>query len=228
MSRKIIGVTVGTQLPKPNFKQTDPAKGDYIKNKPDFEGLKSRVTAAEEELAQKQPIGDYALKSEIPTDYLTEIPAEYITESELNAKGYLTEHQSLAAYAKTADLGNLATKDTVSKSDLASAVQTSLGKADTALQSYTETDPTVPSWAKASSKPCYTKTEVGLGNVDNVKQYSANNPPPYPVTSVNGATGAITVKTIPNCSVSDNGKFLRVVNGAATWSTIPYAEEAEF
>lgn len=34
MSRKIIGVTVGTQLPKPNFKQTDPTKGDYIRNKP--------------------------------------------------------------------------------------------------------------------------------------------------------------------------------------------------
>ena len=34
MSRKIIGVTVGTTLPKPNFKQTDPTKGDYIKNKP--------------------------------------------------------------------------------------------------------------------------------------------------------------------------------------------------
>ena len=43
MSRKIIGVTVGTQLPKPNFKQNDPTKGDYIKNKPDFEGLKSKV-----------------------------------------------------------------------------------------------------------------------------------------------------------------------------------------
>ena len=43
MSRRIIGVTVGTQLPKPNFKQNDPTKGDYIKNKPDFDGLKSKV-----------------------------------------------------------------------------------------------------------------------------------------------------------------------------------------
>lgn len=42
---KIIGVTVGTRLPKPNFKQTDPTKGDYIKNKPDFEGLKNEVLA---------------------------------------------------------------------------------------------------------------------------------------------------------------------------------------
>jgi hypothetical protein len=61
------------------------------------------------------------------------------------------------------------------------------------ITGYTETDPTVPSWAKAASKPSYSKSEVGLGNVDNVKQYSANNPPPYPVTSVNGKTGAVTV-----------------------------------
>lgn len=39
----------------------------------------------------------------------------------------------------------------------------------------------------------YTKAQVGLGNVDNVKQYSASNPPPYPVTSVAGKTGAVTL-----------------------------------
>lgn len=60
-----------------------------------------------------------------------------------------------------ADLGSLAFKSTVAKSDLASDVQTSLGKADSALQSYTETDPTVPAWAKAATKPSYTASEVG-------------------------------------------------------------------
>ena len=35
------------------------------------------------------------------------------------------------------------------------------------------------------------KSDIGLGNVDNVKQYSATNPPPYPVTSVNGAIGDV-------------------------------------
>lgn len=34
--------------------------------------------------------------------YLTAVPSEYVTEAELNAKGYLTEHQ---------DISNLATKD---------------------------------------------------------------------------------------------------------------------
>lgn len=57
-----------------------------------------------------------------------------------------------------------------------------------------ETDPTVPSWAKQTSKPTYSKSEVGLGNVENVKQYSASNPPPYPVTSVNGYTGAVSLR----------------------------------
>lgn len=60
-----------------------------------------------------------------------------------------------------ADLGALAFKDKVAKSDLASDVQTSLGKADSALQSYTESDPTVPEWAKAETKPSYTASEVG-------------------------------------------------------------------
>ena len=34
-------------------------------------------------------------------------------------------------------------------------------KVDSALQSYTETDPTVPAWAKAANKPTYTASEVG-------------------------------------------------------------------
>lgn len=61
------------------------------------------------------------------------------------------------------------------------------------ITGYTETDPTVPAWAKASTKPSYSKSEVGLGNVENVKQYSASNPPPYPVKSVNGKTGAVSL-----------------------------------
>ena len=74
------------------------------------------------------------------------------------------------------DLGSLAFKSTVAKTDLASDVQTSLGKADSALQSVN-------------------KSDVGLGNVDNVKQYSSSNPPPYPVTSVNGQTGDVEIQS---------------------------------
>lgn len=38
-----------------------------------------------------------------------------------------------------------------------------------------------------------TSEDVGLGNLDNERQYSASNPPPYPVASVNGKTGAVNL-----------------------------------
>ena len=66
------------------------------------------------------------------------------------------------------------------------------------------------------------KSDIGLGNVDNVKQYSASNPPPYPVTSVNGKTGDVTVHEVPAVTTTDNGKFLRVVNG--TWVAVAIAD----
>ena len=71
------------------------------------------------------------------------------------------------------------------------------------------------------AKPTYGKSDVGLGNVDNVKQYSASNPPPYPVTSVNGSTGAVSISVLPSVSASDNGKVLTVVNGAWTAASLP-------
>ena len=78
------------------------------------------------------------------------------------------------------DLGRLAFKDTVTTNDVSAGIKASLGRADSALQSVS-------------------KSDVGLGNVANERQYSPANPPPYPVTSVNGKTGAVTVSvpTVP-------------------------------
>lgn len=46
------------------------------------------------------------------------------------------------------------------------------------------------------------KDDIGLSNVDNVQQYSATNPPPYPVTSVNTQTGAVTLGTLVDVSAN--------------------------
>ena len=66
---------------------------------------------AEAELADKEAdLEAYYTKSEVDalipdvSSFIKEIPGEYITESELAAKGYLTEHQSLEDYAKLSDL----------------------------------------------------------------------------------------------------------------------------
>jgi ABC-type amino acid transport substrate-binding protein len=142
-----------------------------------FRQLLDAVEEAFKETASKdyvndyaQPKGNYALKSEIPSDPVKSV----------NGK---TGNVTLSA----SDVGALPTGTKI-------PVKTSELTNDSGfITGYTETDPTVPSWAKAPSKPSYTKSEVGLGNVDNVKQYSADNPPPYPVTKVNGKTGAVTL-----------------------------------
>lgn len=73
MSRKIIGITVGTQLPKPNFKQTDPTKGDYIKNKPDFDGLKTAVSDV------SKLVGDVAVSTQIDNAIAQKSQVQIIT-----------------------------------------------------------------------------------------------------------------------------------------------------
>ena len=42
-----------------------------------------------------------------------------------------------------------------------------------------------------------------------------------PVQSVNGKTGVVTVREVPIVTTADNGKFLRVVNGA--WAAVEIA-----
>jgi len=73
-----------------------------------------------------------------------------------------------------------------------------------------------------------TKTDIGLGNVDNVQQYSASNPPPYPVTSVNGSTGAVTL-TIPSKTsdlTNDSGFITGMYVASYGSSTFAEVEEA--
>lgn len=111
--------------------------------------------------------GSYNDLSNKPT-----IPSK--TSELTNDSGYLTSHQDIsgkqdkssletdvAAAGFTKNTGTYSKPSTgIPKTDLASAVQTSLSKADTALQSYTESDPTVPSWAKAATKPTYAYSEI--------------------------------------------------------------------
>lgn len=66
------------------------------------------------------------------------------------------------------------------------------------------------------------KSDIGLGNVDNVKQYSATNPPPYPVTSVNSKTGAVTlsaidVSAIPSTLTGTAGQVLTKTPDGQEW-----------
>lgn len=197
--------------------------GQVALNTTKIEDLEVDVSSLEKSM------NDKANKSEIPnvSDFITTEDAQSYADTAANNAATTLKNELLngagAAYDTLKELGDLIDENATALDALEA---TASGKADAVhshddlyyteaeidtllatkqpagnyLTSYTETDPTVPSWAKASSKPSYSKSEVGLGNVDNVKQYSASNPPPYPVTSVNGQTGAvaINVPTVPS------------------------------
>lgn len=48
-------------------------------------------------------------------------------------------------------------------------------RAMSALQSYTETDPTISAWAKAASKPTYTADEVGAVSLNKIEEVRTDN-----------------------------------------------------
>ena len=82
-----------------------------------------------------------------------------------------------------------------------------------------------------SRTPEQIKSDIGLGNVDNVKQYSATNPPPYPVTSVNGKTGAVTlsasdVSAIPSTLTGTAGQVLTKTVDGQEWKDAPVDENS--
>lgn len=58
-----------------------------------------------------------------------------------------------------------------------------------------------------------TKAQVGLSAVDNVRQYSTENEPPYPVTSVDGKTGAVDLS---GTYAKQNGTYSTLISGGNT------------
>ena len=118
-----------------DWNETDTTAPDYIKNKPTF----NSDTFVKNDYTYNLKADDNTTISKIaaesdPNDAWGHggseaIPTIGLVRSKVNAK-----------YTKPSS--------GIPKSDLAQAVQTSLGKADTALQSFTETDPTVQAWAK--------------------------------------------------------------------------------
>lgn len=123
--------------------------------------------------------------------------------------------------------------------DLESTIQTSLGKADTALQSFTETDPVfsasaaagitssdIINWnSKTSNTGTLTGVKVNGSNVtvtDGIADVGTIITSHQDIKTINNqtitGTGNVTLNTLPSVSSSDNGKILQVVNGA--WALV--------
>lgn len=163
-------------------------------NERDIDGLQTSVGNIQTTLGSKQDVIDGA--------------ASTITDSNLTANRALISNGSgkvdVSAVTST-ELGYLdgvtSNIQTQLNSKLSTAPVTSVNSKTGAVTLTAADVSAVPTTRTVnghalSANVTVSKSDVGLGNVDNVKQYSASNPPPYPVTSVNGQTGAVTVKGV--------------------------------
>lgn len=163
-------------------------------NESDIDGLQTSVGNIQTTLGSKQDVIDGA--------------ASTITDSNLTANRALISNGSgkvdVSAVTST-ELGYLdgvtSNIQTQLNSKLSTAPVTSVNSKTGAVTLTAADVSAVPTTRTVnghalSTNVTVSKSDVGLGNVDNVKQYSASNPPPYPVTSVNGQTGAVTVKGV--------------------------------
>ena len=78
-----------------------------------------------------------------------------------HAGSALSANYATYLWKESAETGYTYDSLTAALANIAPNYSTVSNKAMTALQSFTETDPTVPSWAKASSKPSYNFSEIG-------------------------------------------------------------------
>ena len=94
------------------------------------------------------------------------------------------------------------------------------------ISSYTETDPTVPSWAKATTKPTYTASEVGAaesshvhGNITNGGDITATAP-----TIASGDQIIIndhSASKITNGPTFDGSTTSKYLSQKGTWESVP-------
>ena len=115
---------------------------------------------------------------------LQSVPAEYITETELNAKGYLTEHQDISGKVDKVSGKGLSTNDytTAEKNKLAGIasgaevnVQSDWNETNTSSDAYIKNKPTIPTavtettvsnWGFTKNTGTYSKPSDGIPKSD--------------------------------------------------------------
>lgn len=108
-------------------------------NRTELSEVKDALTAQINSKADAEDIPVKLSDLENDLNFLTHVPAEYITETELAARGFLTEHQDLSDYVKTECLDHYASKEYVLQK-IAEAELTGQGVDLSAYYTKTETE----------------------------------------------------------------------------------------
>ena len=143
----------------------------------------SDIQSLHNSLAQVATSGDYEDLINKPT--IPEVPTNI--SAFYNDVGYLTEHQDISGKAD--------------RNEIPTSVSELTNDAGY-LTSYTETDPTVPAWAKQAEKPAYTAAEVGAPTVQEM-----NSAISTAIGNVNSFDMAV-VQELPTQNISTHTIYL--------------------
>lgn len=150
--------------------------------------------------------------------FINSIPSEYITETELDAKGYLTEHQDLSSYAQKTELHSHANKSTLDS--ITDAKINSWDNKSDFSGSYNDlTDkPTIPSeYTHPSTHPASMIT--GLSTVATSGSYNdLTNKPTIPTKTSQLTNDSGFLTSVPSEYVTESELNAK---GYATTSQIP-------
>lgn len=119
--------------------------------KSDFSGSYNDLTD-KPTIPDAQVQSDWAQTNSSAKDYIKNKPSVPSVDSELSSSSTNPVQNRVINSALAGK------QDTISDLE---TIRSGAALGATALQSFTEADPTVPSWAKASTKPSYTASEVG-------------------------------------------------------------------
>lgn len=167
---KIIGYTVGTTLPKPNLKQTDPTKGDYVKGKEILD--EKYIKVDEQELTDEQ-------KAQVRTN----VDAVSMAEAEALTDGvaYIDVEDNENVDVPDSDVSNIVVDSALSTSsanpvqnkvitekinEITSDIEAlnnsveNLPAGETVQSDWNQNDPNAPDYIK--NRPFYSETKTVL------------------------------------------------------------------
>lgn len=164
-------------------------------------------------------VGTYSDPKDIVTKDKLDVTASRVSTNEDNIAMAESDIEGLQT-----DVGTLKTNVTSLQTALTSKQDAIAGAASTIVEDNLATDRALIS--NSSGKVAVsniTSTELGYldGVTSNVQTQLDKKLEKAPVISVNGQTGAVTIREVPVVTTADNGKFLRVVDG--TWAVVEIA-----
>ena len=140
----------------------------------------------------------------------------YATKEWVGQQGYLTSHQDISNLAK--------------KSDIPSKVS-QLQNDSGYITSFTESDPTVPAWAKASTKPTYTAAEVGAlpsSTVIPTKVSDLTDDSGHYIKPSGGIPASDLAETYATQTYVDNALAAKVITVEGTTPTITAVADTQY